>query len=99
MSTLFEAECAWLRQLATSKLIGVCIVDAEGRPVQQYVDDPELRQLIVDYQAHKTRQLLRQETLAATSELAAGDLILPTDVTELIDFVGLLEWAKTRQSA
>ncbi len=61
MMTPLAIEEAWLETLRTSKLMGICIIDEDGSPVQRYCDDPELREAVLDYQLVKVCQLRLSE--------------------------------------
>lgn len=60
-SQSLDTERAWLEQIETSKLVGICLLDVEGRLVQRIDDDPRLRSAMADYQAERIRELVLAE--------------------------------------
>jgi len=71
-----SAEEAWLEQLQSSRLIGICIIDEDGHPIQQYSDDPGLRAAILDYQIEKVCQLRLDERSIASLSVSVNDVQL-----------------------
>ncbi|RYC69779.1 hypothetical protein [Spirosoma sordidisoli] len=69
--TTLETEQAWLEQIEASRLVGICLLDAEGRLVQRLDDDPTLKEAIADWQAQRIRELNRS---AFRSQTAAYEL-------------------------
>jgi hypothetical protein len=56
-----ESERAWLDLVQSSTLVGICLLDGEGRLVQRLDCDPRLRDALTDYQAERVRELLLSE--------------------------------------
>lgn len=52
-----EIELKRLELLQTSTLIGISYLDAENKLVQEFDDDPALREAIIEYQRERVRQL------------------------------------------
>jgi hypothetical protein len=60
--TTIATEEAWLEQLEQSKMVGICFLDADGRLVQRIDNDPAFREVVIEYQAERVRQLRLSET-------------------------------------
>lgn len=50
-----------LEQIQTSRAIGICFLDSEGRLIQLLDEDPALKDAIVDYHQDRIRQMIRSE--------------------------------------
>jgi hypothetical protein len=75
--TTIATEEAWLEQLANSKMVGISLLDADGHLVQRIDDDPAFREVVIEYQAERVRQLRLSEMPAPVTG-SGGDRIPAT---------------------
>ncbi len=68
MAMTLTTEQAWLQQIQASKLVGICLLDAEGRLIQRLDDDPSLKEVIANWQAERLRQLSLDEQTMSTRQ-------------------------------
>lgn len=57
--TSLRAEQLWLERIATSKLIGVCMIDDDGHLLQRFDDDPQLQELLLEHQRQRIQEMDR----------------------------------------
>ncbi|RIV20561.1 hypothetical protein DYU11_21185 [Fibrisoma montanum] len=68
MTTTIDTERAWLERIETSKIVGICLLDEDGRLVQRLDDDPALRDALAEYQTQRIRELVRSERPGRSTE-------------------------------
>ncbi|MCX6216543.1 hypothetical protein [Spirosoma sp.] len=51
-----------LEEIQTSAIVGICFIDGSKRLVQLFDDDPDLREVIVEYYRKRLDQLARSSS-------------------------------------
>lgn len=57
MTTSLANERTWLERIETSKVVGICVLDEQGRLVQRFDDDPQLRDAMAEHQRQRIREM------------------------------------------
>ena len=52
-----SSEQAWLKQLESGQVLGICLLDAQGHVIQRFDLDPEFREGLLEQQRDRVRQL------------------------------------------